>query len=122
MQDLEELQIYSQSAQKEVPILQVLNGVDTSWENARVSRWHRRPFIKVHADAREGLPSLLLERLKPQIEQALGADLETYSGRSISKDKPYTASTIPVKYDDIIPLKGKPGYLHSLGGRGRGFC
>ena len=116
MQDLEELQIYSPSAQKEVPILQVLNGVDTSWENARVSRWHRRPFIKVHADAREGLPSLLLERLKPQIEQALGADLETYSGRSISKDKPYTASTIPVKYDDIIPLKGKPGYFIAWGG------
>lgn len=116
MEDLEELQIYSPSAQKEVPILQVINGVETSWEDARVSRWHRRPFIKVHADAREGLPSELFARLKPKIEQALGADLETYSRKSIKKGQPYTASTIPVKYDDIIPLKGKPGYFMAWGG------
>ncbi len=117
IEDLEELQIYSPSAQKEVPILQVLNGVETTWENGRVSRWHRRPFIKVHADAREGLPSILFSRLKPKIEQALGADLETYSGTvSLKKGGEYTASTIPVKYDDIIPLKGKPGYFIAWGG------
>ncbi|MBT8360900.1 MAG: efflux RND transporter permease subunit, partial [Deltaproteobacteria bacterium] len=116
MEDLEELQIYSPSAQTEVPILQVINGVETTWENARVSRWHRRPFIKLHADARQGLPSELLARLKPQIEQALGVDLETYSGKSLQAGKAYTASTIPVKYDDIIPLKGKPGYFIAWGG------
>lgn len=116
MEDLEELQIYSPSAQQEVPILQVINGVETTWENARVSRWHRRPFIKIHTDAREGLPSELLARLKPQIEQALGVDLQTYSGKSLQAGKEYTASTIPVKYDDIIPLKGKPGYFIAWGG------
>jgi len=116
MEDLEELQIYSPSAQKEVPILQVINGVETTWEDARVSRWHRRPFIKVHADAREGLPSVLFDRLKPKIEQALGADLATYSGKTIGEDQEYTASAIPVKYDDIIPLKGKPGYFMAWGG------
>ncbi len=116
MEDLEELQIYSPSAQKEVPILQVINGVETSWENSRVSRWHRRPFIKVHADAREGLPSELFARLKPKIEQALGADFATYSGRSLQEGQEYTASTIPVKYDDIIPLKGRPGYFMAWGG------
>ncbi len=117
IEDMEELQIYSPSAQKEVPILQVLNGVETTWENARYSRWHRRPFIKVHADAREGLPSVLFSRLKPKIEQTLGADLETYGGTiSLNKGGEYTASTIPVKYDDIIPLKGKPGYFMAWGG------
>ena len=116
IEDMEELQIHSPSAQKEVPILQVINGVETTWENARLSRWHRRPFIKVHFDAREGLPSQLFARLKPQIEQALGADAETYSGRPVKKDQPYTATTIPVKYDDIIPLKGKPGYFMAWGG------
>jgi multidrug efflux pump subunit AcrB len=68
IEDLEELQIYSPSADKDIPILQVINGVETTWEDARVSRWHRRPFIKIHADAREGLPSVLLARIKPQIE------------------------------------------------------
>ncbi len=113
--DLEELQIYSPSAQAEVPILQVLNGVDTTWENARVSRWHRRPFIKVHTDARAGLPSELFSRLKPKIEQALNVDYEQY-GASIKKDASITATTIPVLYDDIIPIIDKPGYFIAWGG------
>lgn len=116
VEDMEELQIYSPSAEKEVPILQVINGVETTWENARVSRWHRRPFIKIHGDAREGLPSELFERIKPKIEQALGVDYETYSGKSLKDGAAYTASTIPVIYDDIIPLKGKPGYFIAWGG------
>ncbi len=116
MEDLEELQIYSPSAQQEVPILQVINGVETAWEDARVSRWHRRPFIKVHADTREGLSSELFSRLKPQIEQALGADVASYHQTTIKEGEPYTASTIPIKYDDIIPLKGKPGYFMAWGG------
>ncbi len=113
--DLEELQIYSPSAQKEVPILQVINGVETTWENARVSRWQRRPFIKIHADAREGLPSVLFKRIKPQIEEALQVDFEQY-GVSRQKDGTVTAATIPMKYDDIIPLKNKPGYFMAWGG------
>ena len=116
IQDLEELQIYSPSAQKQVPILQVINGVETTWENTRVSRWHRRPFIKIHFDTRSGLPSELFAKMKPQIEQALGVDLEAYGGRASGKQGEYTASTIPVKYDDIIPLKGKPGYFMAWGG------
>lgn len=116
IEDMEELQIFSPSAQKEVPILQVINGVETTWEDARISRWHRRPFIKVHTDAREGLPSELFARLKPKIEQALGADLATYSGTALKEGQEYTASTIPIKYDDIIPLKGKPGYFMAWGG------
>ncbi len=116
LEDMEELQIYSPSAQKEVPILQVLNGIDTTWENARLSRWHRRPFIKVHADAREGLASTLLARIKPKIEAAMGADIEGYSGKSWKEGAELTAATIPVKYDDIIPLKGKPGYFIAWGG------
>ncbi len=116
IEDLEELQIYSPTAQKEIPILQVINGVETTWEDARVSRWHRRPFIKIHADAREGLPSELLTRLKPKIEQALGADLETYTGSPLKEGENYTATTLPIKYDDIIPLKNKPGYFMAWGG------
>lgn len=114
--DLEEVQIYSPSAQKDVPILQVINGVDVVWENARISRWHRRPFIKIHADAREGLPSELLAEIKPKIEQALGVDLAAYGGFAVNESIPHTVGTIPVRYDDIIPLKGKPGYFMAWGG------
>ena len=116
IEDMRELQIYSPSAGTEVPIMQVMNGIDTVWENARVSRWHRRPFIKLHDDAREGLPSELLARIKPQIEQALGADAEAYNGTPLKEGTEYTAATIPVKYDDIIPLKGMPGYFMAWGG------
>ena len=116
MNDLESLQIFSPSANREVPIMQVVNGIETKWEDARVSRWHRRLFIKLHCDAKEGLPSELLARIKPKIEKALGVDVETYLGHPLDKDKAYTASTIPIVYDDIIPLKDRPGYFMAWGG------
>ncbi len=116
MNDLENLQIFSPSARQEVPIKQVVNGIETKWENARLSRWHRRQFIKLHCDAKEGLPSVLLARIKPKIEQALGVDVEAYLGHPLAKDKKYTATTIPISYDDIIPLKNRPGYFIAWGG------
>ncbi len=114
--DLTEIQIYSPSARKNVPIMQVLNRVDTGWETARLSRWHRRQFIKLHADPRTELPAELMARVKPRIEQKLGVDLAAYRGTPLGKDEQWTAKTIPLKYDDIIPLKDKPGYFISWGG------
>jgi len=116
IEDMEELQIYSPSAGKNVPILQVMNGVETTWENARVSRWHRRPMIKIHADPKTELPAQLFARVKPEIEQLLGVDVAAYRGRPLKKGEKYTANTIPLKYDDIIPIKGKPGYFIAWGG------
>jgi multidrug efflux pump subunit AcrB len=72
-------------------------------------------MIKVHADAREGFPSEVLGRVKPKIEQALGVDAEAYLGKKVDPEN-YTAGTIPIKYDDIIPLKGKPGYFIAWSG------
>lgn len=116
IEDMEELQIYSPSAGQNVPVLQVMNGVNTEWENARVSRWHRRPMIKIHADPKTELPAQLFARAKPRIEQLLGVDVATYRGTPLKDGEQYTASTIPLKYDDIIPLKGKPGYFLAWGG------
>jgi multidrug efflux pump subunit AcrB len=96
--------------------MQVLNGIETGWENARVSRWHRRPMIKMHADPRAELPADLLARVKPRIEQKLGADLAAYRGTPLKDGEEWTASTIPLKYDDIIPLAGMPGYFMAWGG------
>jgi multidrug efflux pump subunit AcrB len=116
IEDMEELQIYSPSAGQNVPILQVMNGVNTQWENARVSRWHRRPMIKIHADPKTELPAQLFARVKPRIEQLLGVDVVAYRGTPLKEKEQYTASTIPLKYDDIIPLKDKPGYFLAWGG------
>ncbi len=116
IEDMEELQIFSPSAGKNVPILQVMNGVRTEWEDARLSRWHRRQMIKIHADPVDELPAQLFARAKPRIEQLLGADVATYRGKPMKKGEEYTVSTIPLKYDDMIPLKGKPGYFIAWGG------
>ena len=116
IEDMQEIQLYSPSAGENVPILQVLNGINTEWENARVSRWHRRPMIKIHADPQDELPAQLFERVKPKIEQLLGVDVAAYRGKPMKKGEKYTADTIPLKYDDIIPIKGKPGYFLAWGG------
>ncbi len=113
VENLNEINVYSPMAGREIPVLQVINGLETAWENPRVARWHRRSMIKIHADARTELPSQLLARVKPKIEQALGVDYEAYLGKKPAK---IDASTIPVKYDDIIPLKGKPGYFIAWSG------
>lgn len=116
IEDMEELQIYSPSAGRNVPILQVMNGITTRWENARVSRWHRRPMIKIHADPRSELPAQLFARAKPRIEQLLGVDVAAYRGTPLKDEEKFTDTTIPLKYDDIIPLKDKPGYFLAWGG------
>jgi multidrug efflux pump subunit AcrB len=116
IEDMEELQIYSPTAGENIPILQVMNGITTQWEDARVSRWHRRPMIKVHADPKTELPAQLFERAKPRIEQLLGVDVAAYRGYPLKDKEQYTASTIPLKYDDIIPIKDKPGYFLAWGG------
>ncbi len=114
--DLLEIQLFSPMAQKYVPIMQVLNGLETGWENARLSRWHRRQMIKIHADPRQELPAELMARVKPRVEQALGVDLAAYRGYPLKEGEKWTASTIPIKYDDIIPLKARPGYFMAWGG------
>lgn len=115
MENMRDVMVYSPIANKNIPLQQVVNGFSTKTENARISRWHRRSMIKLHADAREGFPSDLLSRIKPKIEQALGADTESYLGKEVAPEN-YTAATIPIKYDDMIPIKGRPGYFMAWGG------
>ncbi len=117
IEDLADIQIYSPMARRYVPIMQILDGVETRWETARLSRWNRRLMIKIHADPRgQELPAELMARVKAKIEQALGVDLAAYRGRPLDKDEEWTAKTIPIRYDDLIPLKGRPGYAMAWGG------
>jgi multidrug efflux pump subunit AcrB len=114
--DLTEIQIFSPSARKDVHIMQVLNGMETSWEDARRARWNRVSMLKIHADPRRELPVELMARVKPRIEQKLGVDLAAYRGTPLEKGEQWTAKTIPIVKDDIIPLAGKPGYYIAWGG------
>ena len=113
------LQIWSDVARQMVPMRQVLTGFETTFENANIWRRDRRTTVRVHADASSGeLPSELMVRIKPRIEEALNVDLEAYFGRSFGDDPfaNHTASTIRIRFSDLIPLKGSPGYYMAWGG------
>ncbi len=118
MEDLRAIQIYSSVAQQSVPMSQVVSGLETVTEDSRISRYHRRSMIKIHCDARTGFNSVVFDRIKPKIEQALGVDVAAYLGKDVGEDPfaKYDASTIPIKYDDIIPLKDMPGYFIAWSG------
>jgi multidrug efflux pump subunit AcrB len=63
------LQLWSPAANKMIPMSQVVSGVDVAWEDPVVMRRNRQSTITVHADPRFGLPSHLLNRVKPKIEK-----------------------------------------------------
>ena len=107
--------VWSPAARKMIPMGQVVNGFKTEFEDPHIWRRGRTKMLKMHIDAREGFPSVLLARIKPKIEQALGVDVEQKTGKAVSPDK-WTDSTIPIKNLDMIPLKGMPGYYIAWGG------
>jgi multidrug efflux pump subunit AcrB len=116
VEDMLDISITSPITHQNVPMLQVVDDLKTGNEDARISRYNRRSMIKLHADARLGLPSEVMARVKPKVEQALGVDVEQYLGKPLGRNQKLGANTIPVKYDDIIPLKDKPGYFISWSG------
>ncbi len=112
------LRIWSPVAQQMIPMRQIVEDYPTEFEDATIQRRNRTTMIKLHCDPIVGLPSELFAQIKPEIEKALGVDLEQYYGRSYGDKDPYenyNAATIPVKDQDQIPLK-KPGYFMAWGG------
>jgi len=118
VEDMLDIPLISPITYEKVPVLQVIDKLKTVNEDVRISRYNRRSMIKLHADARTGLPSEVMARVKPAIEKALEVDTETYLGKTFGPNDKYTASTIPIKYDDIIPIKDKPGYFIAWSGEG----
>ncbi len=112
------LQIWSDAAGQMVPMRQVLTGFETVYEDANIWRRDRRTTVRIHADAAQELPSELMVRIKPRIEEALNVDLDAYFGRSLGEDPfaNHTASTIPIRFSDLIPIKNLPGYYMAWGG------
>jgi multidrug efflux pump subunit AcrB len=68
-EDLRNVQVYSQTAGRYVPVGQFVEKVDTRWEDAIIRREDRFPMIKAQADPPAGqLSAPLFERLRPKIE------------------------------------------------------
>ena len=114
------VRVWSPAAQASIPVGQVLSGIDTVFENAYLWRRDRLMMLRIHADARTELPSELMVRVKPAIEEALGVDVAAVLGRSAAAgDDPFdgfSAKTLPVGYDVKWPLAGRPGYSMAWGG------
>ncbi|KEO90482.1 multidrug transporter AcrB [Erythrobacter longus] len=67
---LQGVQIFSQTSGSAVPILEVVDGFETVWQNAKLRRVDRVWTINAQADPLPGeLASTLFERLRPQIEE-----------------------------------------------------
>ena len=115
MDNLGAIQVWSPSAQSNIPLAQVVTRFTTGFEDPYIWRRDRVRMVKIHADPREGLPSELFALLKPKIEQALGVDVLKKLGRDVSPED-WEAGTIPVNYMDRLPLKGLPEYYMAWGG------
>jgi multidrug efflux pump subunit AcrB len=63
------LQIWSPAARRMIPLSQVAAGGTVGWEDSAVMRRDRFPTVTVHADPRSGLPSQLLNRVRPAVEK-----------------------------------------------------
>ncbi|MBW1859825.1 MAG: efflux RND transporter permease subunit, partial [Deltaproteobacteria bacterium] len=109
------IQIWSPAAQQMIPVGQIVTGFETEFEDAYIWRRGRTKMLRIHADQRTGLPSELLARVKPKIEQALGVDTEQVLGKKVSPEE-WNASTIKVVDEGMWPLKGTPGYYLGWGG------
>jgi multidrug efflux pump subunit AcrB len=65
---LESLQIWSPVAGRMIPLSQVVSRVEIGWEDPVVVRRDRFLTVTIHADPRSGLPSQLIDRVRPTLE------------------------------------------------------
>ena len=120
LDNLGSIQIWSPAAQTQIPMGQVVTEFKTEFEDPYIWRRNREKMLRYHIDARQELPSELFARIKPKIEQALNVDLAKYFNRHYAAGEDpfarFTASTIPIIEQDIIPLKDRLGYNMAWGG------
>ena len=63
------MQIWSPVAGRMIPMSQVVSGTEVTWEDPIIMRRDRMPTLTVLADARTGLPSVLMNSVRQKIEQ-----------------------------------------------------
>lgn len=120
LNSLGQIQVWSPQAQTMIPVGQVTTSFTTEFEDPYLWRRDRTKMLKIHADPREGLPSELFLRIKPEVEKALNVDAAQVLGTSTSTDEgpfeDFDAATLTVRDSDMWPLKGMPGYYMAWGG------
>ena len=65
---LHNLQVWSPTARRNVPILQVVSGFETGYEDEIIYRRDRKRTLTVYCDTRSGTAGELFAELRPQIE------------------------------------------------------
>jgi multidrug efflux pump subunit AcrB len=71
------LQIWSPAAGKSIPLRQVVQDFETTFEDEILQRLNRKTTITVHADPAQGMASSLLQRIRPEVEALqMGPDYE----------------------------------------------
>jgi len=109
-----DMEIWSPAAQKMMPMRQIVSEFKTEYENARIMRRNRMPTLTIHCDAKEGLASVLLERIKPKIEEALNVDVGQVLEKDFDQDEDpfsdFNDKTLSITYQAAWPLKDLPGY------------
>jgi len=120
LDNLGAIQVWSPAAGRMIPSDHVVSSFETEFEDANLWRRNRTSMLKIHSDPRIELPSELMARIKPKIEQALNVDvgqiLDKRFGPGEDPFANFDAATLTVGESDIWPLKDMPGYYMSWGG------
>lgn len=116
LSNVDQMLVWSPTAQKMVPLGQVVTDIDIDFEDAHIWRRDRVTMQRLHFDQREGLSSELLTEIKGAVELALNVDAAAYLGVPNFDVSNYNSATLPIKFRDQLPIKGKPGYYIAWGG------
>jgi multidrug efflux pump subunit AcrB len=100
--NLDNVQVWSDTAGKSVPIEQVTEGVETVWENPAIHRRNRRRTITVSCEQRSGTADTLFNKMRGSIEAVPlpdGYELE-WGGKRESSVKANTKlmSKVPLSF------------------------
>jgi multidrug efflux pump subunit AcrB len=77
VQSIQNLQIWSPAAQKNIPLRQVVSEFESDFEDEIVQRLNRKSTITVHTDPKSGASSTLRARIRPKVEAlAMGPEYE----------------------------------------------
>jgi len=116
VEDMADILVTSPLRGDQVPMLQIVDRLETITEDARRYRRDRRPTITVHADANRGPTLELFKRIKPRVEKTLDVDGTSQPARVPALDFALELDANAVTDDVMLPLTDRPGYFLSWGG------
>lgn len=66
--NINNLLVWSETAQAMIPLRQIVADFETVFENSQIWRRNRIPTVTVHCDPSEGVASVLLKKILPEVE------------------------------------------------------